>query len=137
MLRDHGYGAAFGTLEWRQRPAFIQSFEVNNLKWLRQHTDIPLLQLMDEAHESAADTDVTYGEMMRDDGLAAIAQYAKGIGPWKGTMVPSNGSGANVILHVNYCDCSLVCHHDLLGTNAGTMCLYGIATIQAGLICSC
>ena len=86
-------------------PAFIQSFEVNNLKWLRQHTNIPLLQLMDEAHESAADTDVSYGDMMSDDGLAAIALYAKGIGPWKGTMVPSNGSGATAILHVHCWEC--------------------------------
>ena len=84
-----------GTKEWRRRPAFIQSFEVDNLKWLSQHTSIPLLQLMDDVDDRTADTNQSYGELMADAGLAAVAKYAVGIGPWKGSMVPPDGTGVH------------------------------------------
>ena len=93
MLQKHGYGAAIGTKEWRRQPAFIQSFEVGNLKWLSKQTSIPLLQLMDDVSARTADTNQSYGDMMTDSGLAAVAAYADGIGPWKNTMVPADGSG--------------------------------------------
>ncbi|KAK9806395.1 hypothetical protein WJX73_000879 [Symbiochloris irregularis] len=92
VLVEYGYGADLGSSEWRRKPAFIQSFEENNLKWLSQHTKIPLLQLMEDTHLRTADTNVSYGAMMSDAGLATIAQYAQGIGPWKGSMLPANGS---------------------------------------------
>lgn len=93
ILQQHGYGAAIDTKEWRRRPAFIQSFEVDNLKWLSKHTAIPLLQLLEDAHLRTADTNQSYGELMSDAGLAAISEYASGIGPWKGVMVPADGTG--------------------------------------------
>ncbi|MDX2231972.1 MAG: glycerophosphodiester phosphodiesterase family protein [Leptolyngbyaceae cyanobacterium bins.349] len=85
---------------------FIQSFEVSNLKELNTLTDIPLVQLLD-----AFDVDYTTGELLYQDvnarpfdftvngdtrtyadlqtpaGLAEIAAYADGIGPWKRMIV--------------------------------------------------
>jgi len=85
---------------------FIQSFEVGNLKELNTKTNIPLIQLLD-----ADDVDYTTGAILYNDvlarpydftvsgdtrtyadlqtpaGLAEIATYADGIGPWKRMIV--------------------------------------------------
>ncbi|ABA24324.1 Glycerophosphoryl diester phosphodiesterase [Trichormus variabilis ATCC 29413] len=94
---------------------FIQSFEVGNLKELhdvimpRAGVDIPLVQLFD-----AIDVDIdgrlietrpydfivsgdtrTYGDLRTPAGLAEIAEYADGIGPWKRMIVSVRGTDAN------------------------------------------
>jgi glycerophosphoryl diester phosphodiesterase len=85
---------------------FIQSFEVANLKELSTKTDIPLVQLLDAfdvdystgslLYEDvnarpydftvAGDTR-TYADLQTPEGLAEIATYAQGIGPWKRMIV--------------------------------------------------
>ncbi|MTJ51999.1 phytase [Anabaena sp. UHCC 0253] len=84
---------------------FIQSFEVSNLKELNTLTNLPLVQLLD-AYDVANDgtliyQDVnarpydftvagdtrTYGDLQTPAGLAEIAAYADGIGPWKRMIV--------------------------------------------------
>ncbi|MFN6445512.1 MAG: esterase-like activity of phytase family protein [Nostoc sp. DedSLP05] len=94
---------------------FIQSFEVSNLKDLHDRimpaagVDIPLVQLLD-----ASDIDIngkiiesqpydlkvkgdtrTYGDLRTPEGLAEIASYADGIGPWKRMIVSVKGTDAN------------------------------------------
>ncbi|MHC5758411.1 esterase-like activity of phytase family protein [Nostoc sp.] len=94
---------------------FIQSFEVGNLKELHDHimpaagVDIPLVQLLD-----ASDIDIngkiiesqpydlkvngdtrTYGDLRTPEGLAEVATYADGIGPWKRMIVSVKGTDAN------------------------------------------
>ncbi|MEH2246329.1 esterase-like activity of phytase family protein [Nostoc sp.] len=94
---------------------FIQSFEVSNLKQLHDvimpnaGVDIPLIQLLD-----ASDIDIngkiiesqpydlkvsgdsrTYGDLRTPKGLAEIATYADGIGPWKRMIVSVKGTDAN------------------------------------------
>ncbi|BAY23498.1 glycerophosphoryl diester phosphodiesterase [Calothrix sp. NIES-2100] len=94
---------------------FIQSFEVGNLKELHDTimpaagVDIPLVQLLD-----ASDIDIngkiiesqpydlkvsgdkrTYGDLRTPEGLAEIAKYADGIGPWKRMIVSVKGTDAN------------------------------------------
>ncbi|MBN3895051.1 MAG: esterase-like activity of phytase family protein [Nostoc sp. NOS(2021)] len=94
---------------------FIESFEVSNLKQLHDvimpnaGVDIPLIQLLD-----ASDTDIngkiiesqpydlkvngdsrTYGDLRTPEGLAEIATYADGIGPWKRMIVSVKGTDAN------------------------------------------
>ncbi|MBM0740803.1 esterase-like activity of phytase family protein [Phormidium sp. CLA17] len=85
---------------------FIQSFEVSNLKELNTKTDIPLVQLLDAydvdyatgallyQDEYARPYDFTvkgdtrtYGDLQTPAGLAEIATYADGIGPWKRMIV--------------------------------------------------
>jgi glycerophosphoryl diester phosphodiesterase len=72
---------------------FIQSFETANLRKLRSMTDLHLVQLLDEATLQpydvvAAGGAQTYGDLMTPKGLAEIATYADGIGPWKDSIVP-------------------------------------------------
>ncbi|QLE59552.1 glycerophosphodiester phosphodiesterase [Nostoc sp. TCL26-01] len=94
---------------------YIQSFEVGNLKQLHDvimpaaGVDIPLIQLLD-----AADIDIngkiiesqpydlqvsgdtrTYGDLRTPTGLADVAKYADGIGPWKRMIVSVKGTDAN------------------------------------------
>ncbi|MDG2319086.1 MAG: glycerophosphodiester phosphodiesterase [Rhodospirillaceae bacterium] len=77
---------------------FIQSFEVGNLKALNAMTDVRLVQLLGTSEQqpydqTLADTGLTYGSMISDQGLAAIADYADGIGPWKVLIVPQDREG--------------------------------------------
>ena len=85
-LEDYGYVG-------RDAPVFIQSFETANLEALRAETDLRRVQLLDEAtvqpyDVAAAGGTATYGDLMSPGGLAEIATYADGIGPWKDTIVP-------------------------------------------------
>lgn len=82
-------------------PVYIQSFEVSNLKYLNTQTGIKLVQLID-ADDVKADGTLslvapydkpydfavagdgrTFADLLTADGLAEIATYADGIGPWK------------------------------------------------------
>jgi glycerophosphoryl diester phosphodiesterase len=77
---------------------FIQSFEVSNLKTLNTMTDLRLVQLLGFGAEApydqkVAETSLTYEAMMTDEGLADIASYADGIGPWKVLIVPQDRDG--------------------------------------------
>lgn len=77
---------------------FIQSFEVTNLKDLNTMTDVRLVQLLSFGDlppydQGMAGTGLTYGDMITDEGLAEIATYADGIGPWKVLIVPQDRDG--------------------------------------------
>ncbi|MBW4423579.1 MAG: esterase-like activity of phytase family protein [Nostoc desertorum CM1-VF14] len=94
---------------------FIQSFEVGNLKDLNDRimpnagVDIPLVQLLDASgielngtliETQPYDLEVsndprTYGDLRTPEGLAEIATYADGIGPWKRMIVSVKGTDAN------------------------------------------
>ncbi|MBD2528174.1 esterase-like activity of phytase family protein [Nostoc flagelliforme FACHB-838] len=94
---------------------FIQSFEVGNLKDLHDRimpnagVDIPLVQLLDAAgielngeiiETQPYDFEVsgglrTYGDLRTPEGLAEIATYADGIGPWKRLIVSVKGTDTN------------------------------------------
>jgi glycerophosphoryl diester phosphodiesterase len=75
----------------------VQSFEIANLKQLAGMTKVHLVQLMEEAHKQPGDVvaaggKLTYGEMMRPEGLREIAKYATTIGPWKESILPRDKS---------------------------------------------
>src|SRR3954468_14248608 len=69
----------------RTAPVYIQSFEVGNLKMLREVTDLPLVQLLEPAGSpwdlGVAGDPRTYQDLATAAGLAEIATYADGIGP--------------------------------------------------------
>lgn len=85
----------------KDAPVFIQSFEVGNLKELNKLTDVPLIQLLDaegieldgkliesQPYDFVASGNArTYGDLRSPEGLADVAQYADGIGPWKRMIV--------------------------------------------------
>jgi glycerophosphoryl diester phosphodiesterase len=76
-LRDHG-------LDRRSSGVVLQSFETSNLRWLRDRTDLPLVQLV-EASGAPADLvavgdPTTYDDLCGPDGLRAVARYADAVG---------------------------------------------------------
>jgi glycerophosphoryl diester phosphodiesterase len=76
-------------------PVFIQSFEVANLKAMRQKTDMRLVQLIGAVTAQPYDFVVamdtrTYADMIKPDGLTEIAVYAQGLGPEKSLIIPRN-----------------------------------------------
>ena len=92
-------------------PVFIQSFEIGNLQYLNQVTDIRLVQLID-ANEVNADGSLdlsapygqpydvalaggglTFADLVTDVGLGFIKTYADGIGPWKPYLVKTVDDG--------------------------------------------
>lgn len=109
MLAAVGYNSKFS-------PVIIQSFEIGNLKMLRGMTQVRLVQLL-----SAYDNDINtgtpiyvakdpdsapwdwiaandprnYGDMLTPAGLAQIATYADGIGPWKRQILGVKGIDTN------------------------------------------
>ncbi len=78
-------------------PVFIQSFETGNLRALREKTDLPLIQLLDDAGQpwdlAAAGDPRTHRDLATPEGLAGIARYANGIGPSKRLIVPAGPDG--------------------------------------------
>lgn len=83
-LERHGY-------KGRQGLAYIQSFEVGNLKALSKMTQLPLVQLLEAEgapYDFVAKHDPrTYADMMTPAGLAEIATYAQAIGPSKLSII--------------------------------------------------
>ncbi|CAG9575869.1 unnamed protein product [Danaus chrysippus] len=79
----------------RNAPAFIQSFEVTNLKQLKKITDIRLIQLYGAKSSTPYDqvllgSNLTFGYMATPEGLANVATYASGVGPEKSYIIPRN-----------------------------------------------
>lgn len=126
ILAEYGYTK-------KDSPVILQSFETANLKYLRTKTQLRLIQLVDGddydfktgAVTFAAPFDRPYdwtragrkdlfGSMVTPAGLAEIAQYADGVGPWKPYIVPVKGTfgadGKMVDVNkdgvVNYADAS-------------------------------
>jgi glycerophosphoryl diester phosphodiesterase len=84
-------------------PAFIQSFEVGNLKALDRQTKRPLVQLLGARTARPVGHDRTYGEMATAAGLKEIAKYADGVGPSKdyipGTTFVRDAHRADLVVH--------------------------------------
>ncbi len=79
-------------------PVFIQSFEISNLQRLKTMIAVPLVQLLGEPNEKpfdqqAAGKNVTYADMVTDDGFKAMAAYAKGVGPYKAYIIQTDKDG--------------------------------------------
>jgi glycerophosphoryl diester phosphodiesterase len=77
--------------------AYLQSFEVGNLKALSRMTQLPLVQLIEAQgapYDFVANKDPrTYADMITPAGLAEIATYAQAIGPNKSLIIPRNLNG--------------------------------------------
>jgi glycerophosphoryl diester phosphodiesterase len=92
-------------------PVFIQSFEVANLRQLNRMTSVRLVQLIDANDvrlDGSIDSDNygpydfkvtgdarTYADLVTPAGLAEIATYADGVGPWKRYIVGAAGVDAD------------------------------------------
>jgi glycerophosphoryl diester phosphodiesterase len=100
---------------WTEKssPVVIQSFETGNLRYLRTRTKLRLIQLVDADDVDkdgnivlAAPSDKpydfvvtgdkrTFKDLVTKEGLAEIATYADGVGPWKPYILPSKQVDAN------------------------------------------
>jgi len=76
VLDDKGYADRPGQV-------FLQCFDDKTLRHLRHDlkTPLPLIQLIGE-NDWGEDSDVDYDYLQTPQGLADIASYADGIGPW-------------------------------------------------------
>ena len=90
ILHRHGYRG-------RHAPAFIQSFEVGNLKRLARITDLPLVQLLGDSGRpydfTLSGDPRTYADLAKPAGLAGIATYASGVGANKNLLIPRIAGG--------------------------------------------
>lgn len=134
VLAEYGYTT-------KASPVIVQSFETANLKYLRTKTQVRLVQLVqlvdgddydfntgavtfaapfDRPYDwtRAGKTDL-FGSMVTPAGLAEIARYADGVGPWKPYIIPAKGTyGADGRMKdlngdgaVNYMDASSATPH--------------------------
>ena len=60
VLESYGFSGSLGSDDWNAQPVFLESFEVGNLKYANSITDIPLIQLLDEAATKVPDLTTTY-----------------------------------------------------------------------------
>jgi glycerophosphoryl diester phosphodiesterase len=92
-------------------PVFIQSFEVANLKYLNSQTQMNLVQLVDaddvnpdgsmslvapyrQPYDFVLGGDTrTFADLLTAQGLADVASYADGIGPWKPYLLTTVDDG--------------------------------------------
>ncbi len=84
-------------LDRRHSPVFIQSFETGNLQQLDEVVDVPLVQLLSASGAPydlvASGDERTYADLSTAQGLAAIAEYADGVGPEKNHVIPRQADG--------------------------------------------
>jgi len=90
MLEKYGYTSA-------DDPVFIQSFEVSNLKLLREKTRLRLIQLVASEGGPPDMPGVTYADMMTPEGLKAVASYADGIGPSFDMVIHPDGADSGLV----------------------------------------
>jgi glycerophosphoryl diester phosphodiesterase len=101
----------------KDAPIFIQSFEVGNLQYLSTKTDLPLVQLINDAgtYDFVTSGDRrTFADLITTTGLRKIAEYAIAIGINKNLLIPrdsnnqllsptllvSNAHAENLLVHV-------------------------------------
>jgi glycerophosphoryl diester phosphodiesterase len=82
----------------RHGAAYIQSFEVANLKDLSRLTQLPLVQLISNTgkpYDFVVSGDPrTYADLATAAGLREIARYASGVGVNKDLIIPRNADGS-------------------------------------------
>lgn len=83
-------------------PVYIQSFEVSNLQWLKRHSELRLIQLIEDVGQPADQigTKLSYASMITPAGLQQVATYAVGIGPYKRLIVPEHDGRLQAPTHL-------------------------------------
>ncbi len=76
-------------LDGADAPVFVQIFEVGPLQRLNQRVDTPLVLLISSEGGPFDEPDMRWSEIITPSGLAEVAEYADGIGPWLGHVLNS------------------------------------------------
>ncbi|GMH45298.1 hypothetical protein BSKO_13255 [Bryopsis sp. KO-2023] len=88
VVEKKGYRGKMFSESWAAQPIFIQSMEVRNLKFLSGLTEIPLVQLVGWTGYNTREGQKTPEEMITEESLGEVAEYAVGVGAWKGHVLP-------------------------------------------------
>jgi glycerophosphoryl diester phosphodiesterase len=81
--------------------------EVNNLKYARNHTMVPIIQLTDDLFAPVPDQSyANYSSLLAD--MSGIASYAQGIGPYKATLLSNYNSSSGDIAEGSASDSGIV-----------------------------
>lgn len=77
---------------------FVQCFEIGALRTLAQMSSLrwSCIQLIAASRGPWDHRDLSYAEMLTDEGLASIAEYARGIGPEKTLIIPRDSEGRSL-----------------------------------------
>ncbi|WP_299195320.1 glycerophosphodiester phosphodiesterase family protein [uncultured Erythrobacter sp.] len=101
-LRQHG-------LDGADAPAIIQIFEVTPLQRLNQRIDTRLVLLIHPEGGPYDEPSMRWADMITPTGLAEIAEYADGIGPWLGyTLDPETMQTTSLVADAH--EAGLVVH---------------------------
>ena len=92
VLRRYGY-------DQQSDRVFLQCFDDRTLRRLRSElkTPLPLIQLIGD-NDWGEDTAADFNSMQTGEGLAEIAQYADGIGPWITQIYEGNDKSGSPVL---------------------------------------
>jgi glycerophosphoryl diester phosphodiesterase len=77
---------------------FVQCFEIWPLRRLAEMSSVrwTCVQLVSASGGPWDQRDLTYADMLRDDGLRAIAEYARGVGAEKTLIIPRDPEGRSM-----------------------------------------
>lgn len=77
---------------------FVQCFEIWPLRMLASMSSLrwSCVQLVAASGGPWDQRDLTYADMLGDEGLRAIAEYARGIGPEKSLIIPRDAAGRSL-----------------------------------------
>lgn len=78
-------------------PVFVQIFEVGPLKRLDAMVETPLVMLISSEGGPYDEPSMQWAQMMTPAGLAEIAAYADGIGPWLGHVLEADGTPTSLV----------------------------------------
>ncbi len=90
LLEKYGYTGA-------DDPAFIQSFEVGNLKALRSKTRLRLVQLVDAQGGPADQAGISYSDMLTAQGMRQVATYADALGANGSLIIGPDGADTGFV----------------------------------------
>ena len=81
-------------------PIYIQCFEIGPLQRLNKRSDFKLVQLVKSYDGPADEPAISYAEMITPTGLAAIAEYADGIGAEIKLVLQPDGAPTSLVADV-------------------------------------
>jgi glycerophosphoryl diester phosphodiesterase len=88
-------------LDKADAPVFVQVFEVRPLQRLNQLVDTPLVLLISPEGGPYDEPDLRWADMMTPPGLAEIAAYADGIGPFMGHVIDADGTPTALVANAH------------------------------------
>jgi glycerophosphoryl diester phosphodiesterase len=84
-------------LDKADAPVFVQVFEVRPLQRLNQLVDTPLVLLISSEGGPYDEPSLRWADLMTPSGLAGVAQYADGIGPYLGHVITPDGTPTRLV----------------------------------------